>query len=243
MNLIDTHAHLNEIEDVEAALRRARQAGVSRVVAIGMDRESNRRTLELAAQFPGVVHPAIGYHPWSIEAAQVDQELAFIAANLGCCVALGEIGLDYRAKAKKPLQWEVLARLLPLARASGLPVILHCRFSHERTLRMAQEAGVEKAVFHWYSGSIAVLDGIIAAGYHISATPALLYSPQHQAAVKHAPIERILIETDAPVEYQGKATGPADVLLTLRELSKIKNMDEAEVAERTSSNAREFFSI
>lgn len=243
MNLIDTHAHLNELEDLEAALQRARQTGVSKIVTIGMDLESNHRTLELAARFPGEVHPAIGYHPWSIEAEQVDANLAFIAENLWHCVALGEIGLDYRAKAKKPLQWEVLARLLPIARASGLPVILHCRFSHERTLRMTQEAGVEQAVFHWYSGSIAVLDDILAAGYHISATPALLYSPQHQAAVRHAPIERILIETDAPVEYQGKATGPADVLLTLRELAKIKNMDEAEAAERTAANAREFFRI
>ncbi len=243
MNLIDTHAHLNEIEDVEAALHRARRAGVSKIVAIGMDLESNRRTLELAARFPGDVYAAIGYHPWSIEAEQVDANLAFIEENLPHCVALGEIGLDYRAKAKKPLQWEVLAQLLPIAKASGLPVILHCRFSHERTLRMTQEAGVEQAVFHWYSGSIEVLDNIIAAGYHISATPALLYSPHHQAAVKHAPIERILIETDAPVEYQGQATGPADVLLTLRELAKIKDMDEAEAAERTSANAKDFFRI
>ena len=91
---------------------------------------------------------------------------------------------------------------------------------------MIMDAGIEKAVFHWYSGSLETLDDILAGGYHISATPALLYSPQHQAAVKSAPLERILIETDAPVDYQGKATEPVDVLLTLRELAKIKNMDD-----------------
>ncbi len=243
MNIVDTHAHLNEIEDINAVLQRAQQAGVGKIVAIGMDLDSNRRTLELAAQFPEAVYPAIGYHPWSIEAKQIDKNLAFIAENLQHCVALGEIGLDYRAKAKKPLQWEVLARLLQIGTGSNLPIILHCRFSHERTLRMITEAGIEKAVFHWYSGSLETLDEILAGGYHISATPALLYSPQHQAAVKSAPLERILIETDAPVDYQGKATEPVDVLLTLSELAKIKNMDEAWVAERTSANAREFFRI
>lgn len=243
MNLIDTHVHLNEIDDVNAALRRAQRAGVGKVVAVGMELASNRRTLELAEQFPGVVHPAIGYHPWSIEATEIEENLAFIEENLRRCVALGEIGLDYRARAKKPLQWEVLAQLLSMAAVSGLPVILHCRFSHERTLRMTLEAGIERAVFHWYSGPIEVLDGIIAGGYSISATPALLYSPQHQAAVKRAPIERTLIETDTPVEYQGRATEPADLLLTLRETAKIKDMEEAVVARQTSANAGRFFRI
>jgi len=243
MTIVDTHAHLNEIEDIDDAIQRAKQAGVNKIVAIGMDLASNRKTLELANKFPTVIYPAIGYHPWSIQVDQVDENLSFIEENLKYCVALGEIGLDYRAKAKKPFQWDVFSRLLKIAAASGHPIILHSRFSHERTHRMAKEAGIEKAVFHWYSGSLAVLDDIIQDGYYISATPALLYSPQHQEAIKQAPMNRILIETDAPVEYQGKVTEPKDVLLTLHELSKIKNMDDTILAEITSTNAEEFFCI
>jgi TatD DNase family protein len=65
INVIDTHAHLNEIENIVDALQRSAQAGVNKVVAVGMDLNSNRDTLTLANEFPGVVLPAIGYHPWS----------------------------------------------------------------------------------------------------------------------------------------------------------------------------------
>ena len=243
MHVIDSHAHLNEINDIEGALQRAREAGVDKTIAIGMDLDSNRETLELAQRFPEFVYPAIGYHPWSIAAEQVEENLAFIEENLKHCIALGEIGLDYRAKAKKKFQWQVFSRLLTIGKQAGLPVIIHSRFSHERCHRMAVEASIEKVIFHWYSGPLDILDKIIADGYYISATPALAYSPHHREAIDRAPLEHILIETDAPVEYEGKVTEPADVLLTLHELSRLKNMDALEVAAVTTANAIKFFKL
>lgn len=243
MKVIDTHAHLNEIEDIDGALERARQAGVDKIVSIGMDLDSNRATLALAKRFPTFVLPAIGYHPWSIVPEQIDENLAFIAENLEHCIALGEIGLDYRAKAKKKVQWEVFSRLLGIAKQADLPIIIHSRFSHERCHRMTMDAGIERAIFHWYSGPLGILESILADGYYVSATPALAYSPQHQVAIEKAPLERILIETDAPVEYQGKVTEPDDVIITLKELSRLKNMDPSELARITTANACEFFAI
>lgn len=243
MRVVDSHAHLNEIEDIEGALRRAREAGVGKTIAIGMDIDSNRATLELAKRFPESVYPAIGYHPWSIVPDQVEQNLTFIEQNLQQCIALGEIGLDYRAKAKKKFQWEVFARLLTIGKPSGLPIIIHSRFSHERCHRMAVEASIEKVIFHWYSGPLDILDKVIADGYYVSATPALAYSPQHREAIERAPLEHILVETDAPVEYEGNVTEPADVLITLRELSRLKNMDILEVAEATTANAVKLFGL
>ena len=93
-------------------------------------------------------------------------------------------------------------------RGLNKPVILHTRFSQPRALRMVQAAGIARAVFHWYSGSLEVLQEIMAQGYFISATPALAYSPPHQAAVQAAPVNRILMETDAPVTYQGVILSP-----------------------------------
>lgn len=243
MTVIDTHVHLNEIEDIEGALERAEQAGVSRIIAIGMDLDSNKSILALAERFPDTVLPAIGYHPWSITPEHIEENIAFIEENLAHCIALGEIGLDYRAKAKKKVQWEVFARLLSIVGQAGRPIIIHARFSHERCHRMTVDAGIEKAVFHWYSGSLDILDRIIADGYHVSATPALVYSPQHQAAIARAPLDRILIETDAPVEFQDKLTQPADVLITLNELSRMKGVEVSHAAKITTANALEFFAI
>lgn len=241
--LIDTHVHLDEIESVETALENARAVGVSALVAVGLQVASNLNILKLAEKFSAMVYPAIGYHPWSIRADDVDETLQFVEEHLDACVALGEVGLDYKIKVKKTLQREVFARLLGIAKAKQKPVVVHSRLSHGRTHQMVRAAGIEKAVFHWYSGPLEILDGILADGYHVSATPALSYSPPHRAAMARAPLEKILIETDAPVVYQGKVSQPADVRTTLEELSRLRRMPENELARITTDNARRFFQI
>jgi TatD DNase family protein len=241
--MIDSHAHLNEIEDVEGALARAREAGITGIVAVGMDVASNKTTLELSRRFPHLIHPAVGYHPWSITPEGVEDNLAFIREHLAGCVTLGEVGLDYQAKVKKKVQQEVLAALLDLAARENKPVILHTRFSQQRAHRMVKEAGIARAVFHWYSGPLDILQEILADGYFISATPALAYSPPHQAAIQAAPLDRILIETDCPVVYQEKKSEPAHLVVTARELSRVKGIELSQVIETTTNNAKGFYNI
>ena len=96
--MIDCHAHLSEINDVEGALGRAQAAGITGIVAVGMDVASNRATLQVHRRFPGLVYPALGYHPWSVTREGLDGNPAFIEEHLPRCVALGEVGLDYQAK-------------------------------------------------------------------------------------------------------------------------------------------------
>lgn len=242
-DLIDGHAHLNEIENIGAALERARAAGVAKIVAVGMDIASNRQALDLANEFPGFVMPAVGFHPCSIQAGQIEATLAFLKAHLPSCTALGEVGLDYKMKVKKEVQWEVFTLVLELAAGFGKPVIVHARFSHQRSHRIVSAAGIEKAVFHWYSGPLDILEKIIGDGYFISCTPALAYSTPHRSAIRHAPLERILIETDCPVPYRGKISEPAHLLDTLTHLSRLKEMPIEEVARITTANAIEFFGI
>jgi len=156
--MIDTHAHLNEIEDIHRAILRAKDVGIQGIVAVGMDLFSNRTTLDLARQFPGMVHPAIGYHPWSISQETIEENIDFIEKNLASCLALGEVGIDYKTKIKKPIQWEVFSRVLSIAARNNRPVIVHSRFSHQRSHQMVKDAGIEKGVFHWYSGPLEILE-------------------------------------------------------------------------------------
>ena len=242
-NLIDTHAHLNAVKQIDRVIQTAVSVGVKQIVAVGMDLTSNKKTIELAERYPQTVVPAIGYHPWMIAPAAVDETLAFIENNLGCCVALGEVGLDYKVKVKKKLQQEVFAAVLKIAAETQKPVIVHSRFSYERSFQMVSSMGIAKAVFHWYSGPLDILERIIKKGYYISATPALLYSSFHQAAVKKAPLERILAETDSPVDYQGKISEPAHLVDTLKALSREKERPLSEVAVITAENARRFFGL
>lgn len=242
-NLVDAHAHLNAVEGIDRAIGAARAAGVTQIVAVGMDHASNQVTLRLAERYPETVLPAVGYHPWMIAPEAVDETLTFIRKSLQGCVALGEVGLDYKVKVKKKLQREVFAKVLQVAAQMQKPVIVHSRFSYQRTFEMVSAAGIARAVFHWYSGPMDILQRILESGYYISATPALAYSRFHQAAVKNAPLERILAETDSPVAYQGKISEPAHLLDTLEALSRVKEIPFKDVAAITADNARTFFNL
>jgi len=241
--LVDGHAHLEELGNLSGSLNEAKAAGVCGIIAVGMGVESNRKVLQIADVNRGYVYPALGYHPWGIREEEVKANLSFIRDHVKEGVALGEIGLDYKIKVKKELQWKVFGELLHIALESDKPVILHCRYSHRRAFEMVREREIRRAVFHWYSGPVDLLDKILSVGYCISATPALIYSPPHQEAIKRTPIERILLETDTPVSYRGKEARPKDVWISLEEVAKIKKLDRFAVAEQTTANASRLFQI
>jgi TatD DNase family protein len=241
--LIDGHAHLEELEDLSESLQEAKAAGVRGIIAVGMNIESNKRVLNITKENKRYVYPALGYHPWKIREEEVEANLSFIRDRVGEGLALGEIGLDYRIKVKKELQWKVFEGLLDIALESNKPVIIHCRYSHRRAFEMVREREIKRAVFHWYSGPIGLLDEILKTGYFISATPALAYSSPHQATIKRAPIERILLETDTPVSYRGRESRPKDVRVSLEEVSRLKRLEPSVVAVHTTANASQFFKI
>lgn len=243
MKLVDTHAHLDEIEDLPGALQRAEEAGVKAIIAVGMDLTGNQKILELSSKYPRLVYPALGLHPGRLTSGKIEENLKLIASEIRQCVALGEIGLDFALDPPPDYQIKVLEELLAIASQEKKPVLLHARRAWDKTLVVIQKWEIKKAVFHWYSGPLEVLNKIIGAGYYLSATPAAAYSERHQRAIQAAPWERILLETDAPETYQGVASEPKDVRLSLQEVSKLKGAREEVVAQQTFSNTQTFFQI
>ena len=250
--LIDTHVHLDEIEDIEETVAGARLAGLLSIIAVGSHLESNQKILSLAQTYSGFVYPALGLHPWSIKDVNIEDNLKFIEANLDKAVAIGEIGLDYdkrvKARAEKDLQKEVLRQLLELAGNSRKPVSFHCRYAWQDSLDLVNEAKLDKVVFHWYTGTSSVLREIVHQDYYISATPAVEYHYEHRRAIKEAPLERLLLETDSPVTYQRGtefeySSRPEDVRRVLKGVSELKGLEEAEIARVTTDNALRFFGL
>jgi TatD DNase family protein len=250
--LIDTHAHLEEMEEIEAAIEKSREAGVIGIIAVGTDIKSNERTLEIAGLYPDMVYPALGWHPEFIREDEIDANLEYLAGNIEKAIAVGEIGLDYhkriRSVAGKDLQKRVLADILKIAKKHDKPALIHSRYAWRDALTAVEEAGVEKAVFHWYTGTSSVLRDIIADGYYLSVTPAVEYHEEHRRTVKEAPLERMLLETDAPVTYgRGRdfefRAAPADVNRSLKGAAKLKGLTKDEVAEATTENAKRLFGI
>jgi TatD DNase family protein len=251
--LIDTHAHLDELKNLDLMLEEAKEVGVIAIVAVGSNHQSNIKTLEISQKHYPFVYPALGLHPWELAnlgASEMDDNLRFIEQNIASAVAVGEIGLDYDKRvvkaASKELQKEVLSRLLDIARKYAKPAIIHSRYAWKDALQIIQDVGIDKAVFHWFTGFSNVLKDIIDSGYFISATPAAEYHEEHRRAVREAPLQRLLLETDCPVTY-GRETRyeskPADILRDLKAVSRLKEIDEAKIAEQTTRNAINFFSL
>lgn len=251
--LIDTHAHLDEMEDLAAAVGRARLAGVAAIIAMGQDLSSNARNLEMSASYPGYIYPALGLHPWAIgrlDDAQIEQNIGFISDNLHRAVALGEVGLDYDKRvlktAGKDMQKEVLRRLLALALRHDKPVSLHSRYAWKDALQEVVAAGIRKLVFHWYTGFSSTLAELIEAGYYISATPAAEYHDEHRRAIREVPLNSLLLETDCPVYYgreQRYRSQPSDVMRSLKAAALIKDTPAEEAATVTTANACRLFGL
>jgi TatD DNase family protein len=243
LRLIDTHAHLDETPDPEGALTRARDAGVKAVVAVGTDRPSNEKVLELAARFPAFVLPSLGIHPWRLEGMDLEANLRFIQKEIRGCLALGEVGLDFAIGTSREKQEEAFSRILAIASRESKPVLLHARRAWGEAFRMLDSRNIEKAVFHWYSGPLEVLKEIIARGYFISATPAAGYSRRHRESILAAPLDQLLLETDCPEVYRGQASEPKDICLTLGAVSEIKGLPREEIAAQTFLNAVKLFQL
>ena len=186
---------------------------------------------------------AVEDHPWRLDPDHDEETFAYIEENLKGCVALGEVGLVYKAKRKKKAQKAIFEELLAIARRHSKPVIVHCRYVHETAYRMVKEAGTEKAVFHWYSGPLDLIPLIAGDGYYMSATPALLYNPYHAEAIKAVPLSNLLLETDAPVQYQELAARPVHVQVTLQEVARVKGVAAEEIAVQTTRNAKACFGL
>lgn len=256
MKIIDTHAHLDHIENLEDALNNAAGAGVEAIVAMSMDTESCRKNLMITSRYSKPrLYLAMGMHPAEANSLQLDACVDLIREHKDKLFAIGEIGLDFwykwvrKDQEKKDEQRRVFRRFLEVAQENHLPAVIHSRGTWKECLQTAQEIGLPRCVFHWYSGPLDVLTNILDAGYLVSTNPSLAYNPVLKEIANHVPMAQMLIETDSPVFFSNKETGtgfqsePKDVFRTLEAYCQLKSVRPEEAVEVFNRNAKEFFKI
>jgi TatD DNase family protein len=255
--MLDSHIHLDadQYADVAGLIKRARDAGVKAAIAPGVTPASNRRVLELAAQYPGFVHAAIGFHPERFELTDADLEatLAMVKLNRDRICAIGEVGLPwYGETARRP---EVIARarmilerFAMLASELDLTMILHCPHQTARdALMIIKHAKVRRAVFHWHKSDEATTHAIIEGGYFISLTPEVAYRDRDQALARVVPLDQMIVETDGPWPYggpfEGKPTEPNFIPDVISAIARIRGDSVETVAQAIAINAKSLFGI
>ncbi len=250
--IIDTHAHLEEIKELQQNIIAAKKANVGAIIAVGSDLKSNQRVLEIARLYPEYVFPALGLYPGNINPMNTDDEIAFIKKYIEEIVAIGEIGLDYHKNVleliSKDTQKQTFVELLKVAVDYHKVALIHSRYSWKDCLRIVLENKVEKAVFHWYTGPLSTLNDILNHGYYISASPAVEYHLEHQRAIRETPLDRLLLETDTPVVYARGSkdefqASPVDLNRSLVGTARLKNIPVHELAAQTTKNAAQLFGL
>lgn len=257
MPLFDTHAHLDqpEFEDDRAAVvDRAVQAGVARVVAVGITADSSEACLDLAARHPDVVLAAVGIQPnYCAQAAPGDWQRLVQMASDSRVVALGETGLDrHWDYSPFDVQQDYFDRHLRLAQERGLPFIVHTRESDADVLAMLVEArrrGPLAGVMHSFTGTAETAGECVALELYISFAGMVTFknAAELRAVARSVPDDRILIETDSPYlsphPLRGRRNEPAHLVYTAECLARERGVATAEFIRQTDENARRLFGL
>ncbi|MHC1742143.1 MAG: TatD family hydrolase [Syntrophobacteraceae bacterium] len=253
--VVDTHAHLDFPElgsDLDGVLDRASRADVRRIVTIGIDIETSRKAIALAHAHEQI-YATVGLHPHGAkelpEEAMADLKAL---ASQERVVAIGEVGLDYyRDRQPRPIQRECFEQQLELACEVGLPVVFHIREAHEDFLGIVQGfvGRLRGGILHCFSGDWTVAGRCLDLGFFLSIPGTVTYSKAQaqQDVVRKAPMDRLLVETDAPflapVPFRGKDNEPSYVIYTVQKIAQLRNCPYEEVAMRTSENAALAFGL
>lgn len=253
--LVDSHCHLDFPDyagKVDEVLSRARAAGVGVCISIGTELQ----------RFPGVkavaeahadVWCSVGVHPHESEKEQLDDEAALIAeAAHPKVVAIGETGLDYyyEHSPRQPQQKNFRSHIAA-ARRMGLPVIVHTRDAEDDTIAILREEmakGAFTGLIHCFTGTQKLADAALELGLYISVSGIATFknSTPLRDVIKTVPLDRLLVETDAPylapVPHRGKTNEPAFVVHTAVMLAQLKGVSETELAATTTENFFRLFS-
>jgi TatD DNase family protein len=250
--VIDSHAHLTYKayrKDLQAVLQRASEAGVTAIVNASFDLPSSEAGVRIAAEQENV-YVGVGIHPHDARTLNLDvlgslEELA----EHPKVVAIGEIGLDfYRDLSPRRTQEDAFRLQIGLARNLDLPIIIHDRDAHQRTMQILRDENVSRGVLHCFSGDLNLARQGVELGLYISFAGPITYNGKRvRDTLKWIPEDRILVETDCPyltpVPYRGKRNEPAYVRYVLERVAEYLEKPVEEVGRVTEANTRRLFNL
>lgn len=258
MRYIDTHSHiyLEEFDTDRAdVIERAKAAGISHILLPNIDSSTISRMLDVCANYTGYCYPMIGLHPTSVNSGY-ENELAIVEQQLNPphpYIAIGEVGLDlYWDKTYLKDQIEVFDRQIQLALQYDLPLVIHSRDAFPQILETIQPCKHKeglRGIFHSFTGSLEeAMQLIELEGFMLGINGVVTFkNASLSETLKHIPIERIVLETDAPyltpVPNRGKRNESAYLQGTLIKVAEIYGMSPQEIADQTTANATKVFGI
>lgn len=257
--LIDTHAHLNfpDFEkDLDKVVKRSVEVGVEKIICVSSNIVDSKRAIKIAKKYPKTVFAAVGIHPQQTDPENNDtlinqiKELQNLARQKEV-IAIGECGLDFSPappmeKDRTPKNQSFLFRSqIELAQKLSLPILIHSREAFKKTVEGLTKFKGLKGVFHCYSGGKKGIEKINQLDFLFGVDGNLTYDEGLQNVFKLIPLEKIILETDAPfltpIPFRGKRNEPAQIKIIAEFLTKIKGVSFEKIAQTTTENAQKLF--
>lgn len=253
--LFDSHTHLNAEQfndEIPETVERAKELGVTEMAVVGFETPTIEKSLALSQTYEGI-YSIIGWHPTEAGSYTKEIEEKLIQQlTLPKVVALGEIGLDYHwMEDPKDVQNKVFRRQIAIAKEMNLPISIHTREALEDTYKVLKEKDIRSigGIMHSFSGDDEWAKRFLDLGMHVSFSGVVTFknAPEVQAAAKVVPLDKLLVETDAPylapMPYRGKRNEPGYTRYVAEKVAELRDLSLAEIAQQTTENAHRLFRI
>ena len=270
LRLIDIHSHLHFppfAYDRDKVFARMQEANIGTIL-VGTSMETSRNAIAVAGQYPNT-WASVGMHPTHFHSnfhdanelfdeehfskQKFDADEMLTLARHEKVVAIGECGLDYFRSAEdeniKRLQQEGFRAQIAIAREVGKPLVIHCRDAYESVLAILREEQAQKigGHVHFFVGSWEIAQEFLELGFSLSFTGVITFASQYDEVIKNIPLDRIMVETDAPyvapASFRGKRNESIYVEEVARRIAELKGISLEEVARATTENAQKLFRL
>ena len=255
MRLIDTHSHLewdtlyNKLDDV---VKGAKEKGLIGIITSSVWLDTAPISIEIAKKYNNFVFACVGFAPSEAgkKPATFEPFKQFVLEHKDQMVGLGEIGLDYYWVKDKEIRKDVENKFIDLIHLSETikkPIAIHCRDAEERVIEVLEQyCSHDRVHMHCFSGPSYLIKRALKNGWYFSVPTSVVNRKYHQALAENVPLERMFLETDAPflspIKTE-KLNEPKNIAISAEWIAKIKNTTLENVAEITSANAIEFYSL
>jgi len=256
--LIDSHTHLQFHQfdkDRDEVIRRAFNSGIW-MVNVGTDKESSVKAVELANKYKEGVYATVGVHPHEAD-KDFDYDFYKRLALEPKVVAIGETGLDYYRSQEiqnsefriKNLQKEIFIRHIELAKEVQKPLMIHCRDAFSDLIEILNSKFLilnsPPGVVHFFAGTLEDAKKLLEMGFYFTFGGLITFNQSFNEIIKFLPLEKILLETDAPyvapLPYRGKRNEPSYIIETAKKMAEIKSVSFEEISKQTTENALKIF--
>ncbi len=244
--VVDSHVHLYEFSDkeIESIMENDKELVI---VAVSDDVESALRTYEIAELYKGRVVPCVGFHPWNLREGRGLQEAweaARAAYRLGV-TCIGEVGVDRKFvdKSLLSLQIDIFKLMVRMAAELGAGLNIHSPDAWSIVLGILAEEGYGKAILHWYTGPVTLLESMRSLGVKASINAAIRIQKKSIEVAKNAPLDIVVFESDGPYEYKGLRLNPLMTRETIRIVANMRGVNFDTLSEEAARRSLSVFGI